>query len=159
MKAWDYYHLSLIIAVFVTAYSFMGWMTFFLHCKPMAAHWDKSIKPSKCYSIKLFVNFSLINTCKPFNPVLGVTNLAKSSSFQYLYRCIIRHLPGTDYLDPSNEVENSTISDWHSKFGIRVSGRSLEGVLVLMPVSRAVVMGILKANYQINFATAPDKTL
>lgn len=39
----------------------MGMMTFFLHCKPMAGHWDKSLNP-ECYSIKLFITFSLINT-------------------------------------------------------------------------------------------------
>ncbi|KAB8275318.1 hypothetical protein BDV30DRAFT_236687 [Aspergillus minisclerotigenes] len=49
-------------ASFVAAYSFMGAMTFFLHCKPMQAHWDKGIEDAKCYSVHLFVVFALINT-------------------------------------------------------------------------------------------------
>lgn len=40
----------------------MGAMTFFLHCKPMQAHWDYTIKGAKCYSIDLFITFALINT-------------------------------------------------------------------------------------------------
>lgn len=39
----------------------MGAMTFFLHCAPMAGHWDASLKPT-CYPIKLFVTFALVNT-------------------------------------------------------------------------------------------------
>lgn len=46
--------------VFVAAYTFMGAMTFFLHCEPMAAHWNRKL--GKCYSIELFVTFALINT-------------------------------------------------------------------------------------------------
>ena len=45
----------------VVCYSFMGAMTFFFHCKPMAGSWDISLKPS-CYSMKLFVTFGLVNT-------------------------------------------------------------------------------------------------
>ena len=47
---------------FVLAYCFMGSMTFFLFCKPMAGFWDPTIKGVKCYSIHLFVTFALINT-------------------------------------------------------------------------------------------------
>jgi hypothetical protein len=41
----------------------MAAMTFFLHCKPMQAHWDTRIKDAKCYPVNLFVDFALINTC------------------------------------------------------------------------------------------------
>ncbi|EAU37651.1 predicted protein [Aspergillus terreus NIH2624] len=47
---------------FVVAYNFMAAMTFFLHCKPMQAHWDTRIKDAKCYPVNLFVDFALINT-------------------------------------------------------------------------------------------------
>ncbi|RAQ44088.1 hypothetical protein AFGD_011359 [Aspergillus flavus] len=58
-----WYTMSLWTSIaFVAAYSFMGAMTFFLHCKPMQAHWDKGIKDAKCYSVHLFVVFALINT-------------------------------------------------------------------------------------------------
>ena len=39
----------------------MGAMTFFFHCRPMAGHWNPSLKP-ECYPMKLFVTFALINT-------------------------------------------------------------------------------------------------
>lgn len=54
------------LAVFVSAYSFMGAMTFFCYCKPMSAFWDHSIKDATCYSIHLFITFALINTCAYF---------------------------------------------------------------------------------------------
>ncbi|KAB8219594.1 hypothetical protein BDV33DRAFT_231459 [Aspergillus novoparasiticus] len=58
-----WYTMSLWTSIaFVAAYSFMAAMTFFLHCKPMQAHWDKGIKDAKCYSVHLFVVFALINT-------------------------------------------------------------------------------------------------
>jgi hypothetical protein len=53
---------NMVHTAFVSAYSFMGAMTFFLHCKPMQAHWDHTIKGAKCYSIDLFITFALINT-------------------------------------------------------------------------------------------------
>ncbi|KAK1990895.1 hypothetical protein LX36DRAFT_663814 [Colletotrichum falcatum] len=46
---------------FVVFYTIMAWLSFFLYCTPMEGYWDKSLKP-KCYSIKLFVNFALVNT-------------------------------------------------------------------------------------------------
>ncbi|TEA18667.1 Satratoxin biosynthesis SC1 cluster protein 4 [Colletotrichum sidae] len=49
------------LIVFVSAYSFMAWMTFFMFCQPLEGYWDKSIKP-KCYPITLFIRFGLINT-------------------------------------------------------------------------------------------------
>ncbi|RMJ24771.1 hypothetical protein PHISP_04358 [Aspergillus sp. HF37] len=58
---WYVWCLWISIA-FVSAYSFMAAMTFFLHCDPMQAHWDYSIKGAKCYSIDLFITFALINT-------------------------------------------------------------------------------------------------
>lgn len=48
---------------FVSAYSFMGVMTFFLHCRPMEKHWDASVEGT-CYPPALFVQFALINTCR-----------------------------------------------------------------------------------------------
>ncbi|KAE8371429.1 hypothetical protein BDV26DRAFT_129857 [Aspergillus bertholletiae] len=58
-----WYTMSLWTSIaFVAAYSFMGAMTFFLHCRPMQAHWDIRIKDAKCYSVRLFVIFALINT-------------------------------------------------------------------------------------------------
>ncbi|KAL2163203.1 hypothetical protein VTH06DRAFT_5259 [Thermothelomyces fergusii] len=47
--------------IFVCCYTFMGMMTFLLHCKPMKGSWDKSID-AKCYSLTLFVAFALMNT-------------------------------------------------------------------------------------------------
>ncbi|KAK0648295.1 hypothetical protein B0T16DRAFT_491120 [Cercophora newfieldiana] len=47
--------------VIVVCYSIMAAMTFFFHCKPLAGSWDISLKP-KCYSIKLFMTFGLVNT-------------------------------------------------------------------------------------------------
>ncbi|GAM42414.1 hypothetical protein TCE0_044r16372 [Talaromyces pinophilus] len=47
---------------FVMAYCFMGSMTFFLYCKPMAGFWDPTIKGVKCYSTHLFITFALVNT-------------------------------------------------------------------------------------------------
>ncbi|KAK1451894.1 hypothetical protein CMEL01_06468 [Colletotrichum melonis] len=49
------------LIVFVSAYSFMAWMTFFFYCQPLEGYWDKSLKP-KCYPITLFIKFGLINT-------------------------------------------------------------------------------------------------
>ncbi|KAJ0313826.1 hypothetical protein COL516b_000771 [Colletotrichum fioriniae] len=49
------------LIVFVSAYSFMAWMTFFFYCQPLEGYWDKSLKP-KCYPIALFIKFGLINT-------------------------------------------------------------------------------------------------
>lgn len=54
--------LTISTTAFVSAYSFMGAMTFFLHCKPMEAHWDHTIKGAQCYPIQLFITFALINT-------------------------------------------------------------------------------------------------
>lgn len=48
-------------SVFVVLYTIMAWLSFFLYCSPMEGYWDKSLKP-KCYNIKLFVNFALVNT-------------------------------------------------------------------------------------------------
>lgn len=39
----------------------MGAMTFFLHCTPMAGHWDSSFNPT-CYGRDLFITFALVNT-------------------------------------------------------------------------------------------------
>ncbi|KAK3358804.1 hypothetical protein B0T25DRAFT_620651 [Lasiosphaeria hispida] len=47
--------------ILVVGYSFMGAMTFFLHCTPMQGHWDVSLAPT-CYSTKLYITFALINT-------------------------------------------------------------------------------------------------
>lgn len=47
--------------VLVCAYSFLGMMTFFLHCDPMRGHWDHGIGAT-CYSIDLFIVFALLNT-------------------------------------------------------------------------------------------------
>jgi hypothetical protein len=47
--------------IFVCCYTFMGMMTFLLYCQPMEGYWDASLNP-KCYGIKLFVTFALINT-------------------------------------------------------------------------------------------------
>ncbi|KAK1705614.1 uncharacterized protein BDZ83DRAFT_207578 [Colletotrichum acutatum] len=49
------------LIVFVVLYTIMAWLSFFLYCSPMEGYWDKSLKP-KCYNIKLFVNFALVNT-------------------------------------------------------------------------------------------------
>ncbi|EAW07060.1 uncharacterized protein ACLA_087660 [Aspergillus clavatus NRRL 1] len=60
--------------VFVSAYSFLAAMTFFLHCRPMKAHWDTRIKGAQCYSLHLFVIFGLINTAfNIFTDVLFAT--------------------------------------------------------------------------------------
>ena len=59
--------------VFVCAYSFMGMMTFFLHCDPMKGHWDHSIG-AKCYSVSLFITFALLNSAfNIFTDVLFAT--------------------------------------------------------------------------------------
>lgn len=58
---WYIWSLWVSIA-FVMAYCFMGSMTFFLFCKPMAGFWDPTIKGVKCYSIHLFITFALVNT-------------------------------------------------------------------------------------------------
>jgi hypothetical protein len=47
--------------IIVCCYTFMGMMTFLLYCQPMEGYWDASLNP-KCYGIKLFVTFALINT-------------------------------------------------------------------------------------------------
>jgi hypothetical protein len=49
------------ILVLIVAYQFMGAMTWFLRCIPMARIWDKSI-PGECYDIKMFVTFAVVNT-------------------------------------------------------------------------------------------------
>ncbi|KAI9148122.1 Satratoxin biosynthesis SC5 cluster protein [Paramyrothecium foliicola] len=46
---------------FVGLYAFMDVMTYFLRCKPMAAHWDERLEGT-CYPIELFMIFALINT-------------------------------------------------------------------------------------------------
>jgi len=48
--------------VFVVSYSFMGAMTFFLHCTPMSGHWDPAVPGRKCYPISLFIVFAYMNT-------------------------------------------------------------------------------------------------
>ncbi|KAK2015888.1 hypothetical protein LZ32DRAFT_601821 [Colletotrichum eremochloae] len=49
------------LIVFVVLYTIMAWLSFFLYCTPLAGYWDRSLKP-KCYDLKLFINFALINT-------------------------------------------------------------------------------------------------
>ncbi|KAH7148439.1 hypothetical protein EDB81DRAFT_463435 [Dactylonectria macrodidyma] len=110
--------------VFVVAYSFMGMMTFFLHCQPMAAHWDTRILDGKCYPIGLFVKFSLINT-----------------SFNIF----------TDVLFATFPVPII----WTLQMKLRTR-LYLIGILSLGYL--AVVMGILKAVFQIAFSTDLDKT-
>ncbi|KAH8672964.1 hypothetical protein BGZ61DRAFT_427561 [Ilyonectria robusta] len=109
--------------VFVSAYSFMGMMTFFLHCQPMAAHWDTRID-GKCYPLTLFIQFSLINT-----------------SFNIF----------TDVLFATFPVPII----WTLQMKLRTR-LYLIGILSLGYM--AVVMGILKAIFQIAFATDTDKS-
>ncbi|KAL6415426.1 integral membrane protein [Ilyonectria robusta] len=109
--------------VFVSAYSFMGMMTFFLHCQPMAAHWDTRID-GKCYPLTLFIQFSLINT-----------------SFNIF----------TDVLFATFPVPII----WTLQMKLRTR-LYLIGILSLGHM--AVVMGILKAIFQIAFATDTDKS-
>lgn len=52
-----------LLTVFVVLYSFMGCMTWFLRCIPLARHWDKSI-PGTCYSVDMFITFGIVNTSK-----------------------------------------------------------------------------------------------
>ncbi|TKW51625.1 hypothetical protein CTA1_9368 [Colletotrichum tanaceti] len=59
-SAWYSRSLWALIA-FVSAYSFMAWMTFFFFCQPLEGFWDKSLEP-KCYPIALFIKFGLVNT-------------------------------------------------------------------------------------------------
>ncbi|KAL0781262.1 hypothetical protein CaCOL14_002597 [Colletotrichum acutatum] len=63
------------LIVFVSAYSFMAWMTFFFYCQPLEGYWDKSLKP-KCYPITLFIKFGLINTA---------FNISTDSVYQIAY--------------------------------------------------------------------------
>ncbi|KAL0944829.1 uncharacterized protein CTRU02_202716 [Colletotrichum truncatum] len=49
------------LIVFVVLYTIMAWLSFFLYCTPLEGYWNKSLKP-KCYSIRLFVDFALVNT-------------------------------------------------------------------------------------------------
>ncbi|KAM5352647.1 hypothetical protein ACJ41O_005369 [Fusarium nematophilum] len=120
-----WYFWSLWISIgFVSAYSFMGMMTFFLHCQPMAFHWDKRIEGGKCYPIDLFVKFSLINT-----------------SFNIF----------TDVLFATFPIPII----WQLQMKLRTR-LYLIGILSLGYI--AVVMGILKAVFQISFARDPDKT-
>ncbi|KAK7431940.1 hypothetical protein QQZ08_001559 [Neonectria magnoliae] len=119
-----WYFWSLWISIgFVSAYSFMGAMTFFLHCQPMAAHWDSRID-GKCYSPVLFVQFSLINT-----------------SFNIF----------TDVLFATFPIP--VIWTLQMKLRTRLY---LIGILSLGYM--AVVMGILKAIFQIAFSKDVDKT-
>ncbi|WYZ44851.1 hypothetical protein EsH8_VIII_000167 [Colletotrichum jinshuiense] len=46
---------------FVAVYTVLAWLSFFLYCTPLEGYWNKSLKP-KCYNIKLFINFALVNT-------------------------------------------------------------------------------------------------
>ncbi|KAK2026376.1 hypothetical protein LX32DRAFT_665358 [Colletotrichum zoysiae] len=46
---------------FVILYTIMAWLSFFLYCTPLEGYWDRSLKP-KCYDLKLFINFALVNT-------------------------------------------------------------------------------------------------
>ncbi|KAH6677025.1 hypothetical protein F5X68DRAFT_224209 [Plectosphaerella plurivora] len=56
---------------FVSAYSFLGVMTFLLYCEPMDAYWNKTIPGAKCYSVQLFIAFALLNsTLNIFTDVL-----------------------------------------------------------------------------------------
>ncbi|EFQ33948.1 hypothetical protein CGRA01v4_12429 [Colletotrichum graminicola] len=49
------------LIAFVILYTIMAWLSFFLYCTPMEGYWDRSLKP-KCYPLKLFINFALVNT-------------------------------------------------------------------------------------------------
>ncbi|KAK8136139.1 hypothetical protein PG984_004079 [Apiospora sp. TS-2023a] len=49
------------LIVFIIAYTIMAALTTFLRCQPMAGFWDQTIA-AKCYPMKLFVQFALINT-------------------------------------------------------------------------------------------------
>ncbi|KAH7007783.1 hypothetical protein EDB80DRAFT_719119 [Ilyonectria destructans] len=49
------------LIVFVSAYTLMAWLTFFLFCRPMARYWDPNIEGT-CYSVDLFTKFGLMNT-------------------------------------------------------------------------------------------------
>ncbi|KAK1590272.1 uncharacterized protein LY79DRAFT_607632 [Colletotrichum navitas] len=49
------------LIVFVILYTIMAWLSFFLYCTPLEGYWDRRLKP-KCYPLKLFINFALVNT-------------------------------------------------------------------------------------------------
>ncbi|KAH6874690.1 hypothetical protein B0T10DRAFT_415115 [Thelonectria olida] len=108
---------------FVSAYSFMGVMTFFLHCQPMARHWDTRIDGT-CYPPVLFVQFALINT-----------------SFNIF----------TDVLFATFPVPII----WTLQMKLRTR---IYLIAILSLGYFAVVMGVLKAIYQIAFSKDKDKT-
>ncbi|CAH0023279.1 unnamed protein product [Clonostachys rhizophaga] len=61
-NSWAWYNILLwCLIAFVSAYTFMAWMTFFLYCSPIEKIWNFMLE-GKCYDIHLFVKFGLINT-------------------------------------------------------------------------------------------------
>lgn len=47
----------------VVAYSIVALLSFVVHCRPMAAYWDKALQATaQCNSMDMFVKFSLVNT-------------------------------------------------------------------------------------------------
>ncbi|TPX15261.1 uncharacterized protein E0L32_004538 [Thyridium curvatum] len=124
-----WYFWSLWVSIgFVVAYTILGLMTFFLHCFPMAGHWDQSLG-AKCYPIALFIKFAVINTA--FNITTDV-----------FYATI--PIPIIWKLQMKRKTRIYLI-----------------GILSLGYLSgyrSAVVMGILKAIYQIAFGSDKDKT-
>jgi hypothetical protein len=58
---------------FIIAYTIVALGSFFFHCKPMEGSFNQSIH-AKCYSIQLFVAFSIFNTsCNMFTDVMCAT--------------------------------------------------------------------------------------
>ncbi|KAI0017633.1 hypothetical protein F4780DRAFT_580486 [Xylariomycetidae sp. FL0641] len=49
------------VMIFVVVYSIFAWCTLIMHCKPVRGYWDHNAG-AKCYDIKLFITFGLVNT-------------------------------------------------------------------------------------------------
>lgn len=77
----------------VCAYCFMGAMTFFLHCKPMQAHWDRRIEDAKCYPISLFVTFALVNTCRSRLPACRFPIYSQTIAFNIFTDVLFATIP------------------------------------------------------------------
>ena len=135
----------------------MACLTFFFHCNRIEGNWDLT-SGAKCYSIDLFVDFALVNTCKFF--IVLCSDMADQCSFQHLHRYRFGHFAYSHYLDFEDEAPHSCVPYCYLELGLSVRiPVDLYVALVLIYCDRAVVAGVVKAVYQIGFAGEMDSQL
>lgn len=108
------YGVMIFICLMTTACA----MTLIFQCLPVEAAWDSTLRPppfgtgnAKCYSMTIFRNLGLMNSCKRiFRASVSLLSLTLCS-FQHHHRRPIRDPPHPTHLETSTERENEGLSD------------------------------------------------